>query len=255
MAGFIYWVPSNQPSDGASLGRRLGISDDRVEWFVGDQITTPVPIDGLEGSGRLVMPIPIGGLPPDYAIRLGGQVWKTTDGVAAGMFPNQLLDPQHLRRRDHAHSGITVEDSHRRQWLIPVARSRDGEDAITIRRYQELAIDGTPSGECHIDGNWIDYWTVAGEVWDWLETERSAAQQPDDVPDEERVKPPSPAVLMSLVVKVLARQYRIGVHGHNLLAQMRIGILDDTTVRYLAHAVTDWSFMRDFGERPTEPAP
>jgi hypothetical protein len=145
--------------------------------------------------------------------------------------------PEDLCRKTQV-GGAVVEDKLGQIWRIPIARSPRGRSQLPCE-YIRMP------GAIHrrIDPAYLDLWSLAGQIRDWLHDQYS--------PDNRELW------AYDAALQVLSTNYRIGPAEANLLQSLGRGVLTSATIEPILVACVDWDLPKrliDALEKKTETA-
>lgn len=175
------------------------------------------------------------------------QHWAPIDeerGCWIGVLKNSLPRPEDLERFEVIFGGRVADPQHY-EWLIPVARCvPQGMPYGTLPQAYRFNAAGEPQPV--LDKAWEWLWNLSGEVIDWYRKADSGQNPPE-------------SWLIKTAARLLAVNYRLGVHELNLLHDLGRTILHKSTVGKIAQTSYGWEILEEakknetLTEAPTAP--
>lgn len=179
-----------------------------------------------------------------------------------GVNKSQIPTPLHLERNRKV-PGLTVTDDSGREWMIPVARSRNDKYGF-LPQYYEFN-DLTNAVESQLKPEQRPLWDLGNELWNWYNAESEAKSQAandsptKDDPDRsgtERPERPDFNWLARQALALLQVNYRIGAAELRMLRRLSGPVLAQETIFGVTQTAIGFDLIDEYTKKkPAESTP
>lgn len=161
------------------------------------------------------------------------QRWKCIDeakGLWLGVLKDDLPRPEVLERFTVIRGGRVTDPQHY-EWIVPVARAlAQGMPYGTLPQSYHFDDAGEPQPVLDKAYEWL--WQLAGEIKDWYVASETDQPRPH-------------AWLVKTAARLLAVNYRLGLHELNLLQECGRSVLHQQTIGAICQACYGWEVLEE----------